>query len=76
MAESFDGVRCVVLHSGKEVLVGLHRQRDVRVAEAFADDLDRHPFLDQEAPVGVAAVVEPDRGDAAVAGLASGRWTS
>jgi hypothetical protein len=40
------------------------------VAEAFADDLDRHPFLDQEAPVGVAAVVEPDRGDAAVAGLA------
>jgi hypothetical protein len=46
------------------------------VAEAFADDLDRHPFLDQEAPVGVAEAVEPDRDDAGVAGLASGRWTS
>ena len=65
--ESFDGVRGIFLHTGKEVLIGLHRQRDVGVAEAFADDLDRYAFLDEQASVGVPQVVEPGGGDPGIA---------
>ena len=51
----------VVLHSGKHVLVGRHRERGVGMAEAFGDDLYRDPVTQQKAGVGVAQIVEPDR---------------
>jgi hypothetical protein len=42
------------------VLVGLHREAGVGVAEALADDLDGHPCGDEQRGVGVAQVAEPD----------------
>ena len=55
-----------LLHAGQDVLVGLDREGDVGVAEPFADDLDGDAFLDEQAAVGVAEVVEPDRGTPAL----------
>lgn len=45
-------------HPGQEMLVGLDRVGDVGVAEALGHDLHRDAFLDEQAPVGVAQVVE------------------
>jgi len=42
------------------VLVGLHREAGVRVAEPFGDDLDRRAVRDEKRCVGVAEVVKPD----------------
>lgn len=57
---------CVGSHAGQEVLVGLHREGDVGVAEPFADHLDVDPVLDEQAPMRVAQIMEPDGGDAGV----------
>lgn len=56
-----EGVRGVVLHAGKDVLVGHHRDRRVGVTEPFGHDLDGHAVSQQQGGVGVAEVVEPDR---------------
>ena len=58
--EAFDGLGCVGLHAGEDVLVGLHRERDVGVTEAFADDFHGHAFSDEQTPVGVVQIVEAD----------------
>ena len=40
--------------------VGVHRRRDLAVAEPLLDDLDRDALSEQEASTGVAEVVEPE----------------
>ena len=47
-------------------MVGLHRARDVGVAESFADDLHRDPVLDEHAAVGMPEIMKADRGHAGV----------
>jgi hypothetical protein len=49
---------CLGLHAGEDVLADAHRERDVRVGEALADDLHGHARLEQERGVGVAEVVQ------------------
>ncbi len=50
--------RCGVgLHAGEDVLVDLHGEGDAGVAEAFADDLDRYPRLDEERGVRVPEIM-------------------
>ena len=51
------------LHSGKDVLVNLHREGHTGVAEAFADHLDRYACLEQECGVGVTQIAKPDPGE-------------
>ena len=46
-----------VLHAGKHVLVDGHGERRCRVAEAFADDLERDAVLEHQGGVRVAQVV-------------------
>jgi hypothetical protein len=36
------------LHAGEDVLVDLHGECDAGVAEAFADDFDRHAGFEEE----------------------------
>jgi len=38
---------CCGAHSGEQVLVGVHGEAWVGVAEAFRDDLDRHAGRDE-----------------------------
>jgi hypothetical protein len=54
------------LHAGQDVLVGLHRERDVGVTEPFADDFHRDAIFDQQAAVRVAQIVKSDRRDVGV----------
>ena len=58
----------VGLHAGQDVLVGRDRERDVRVAEPLAHDLDRHSRLDEQRAVRMAELVQADGGDPGVAG--------
>ena len=48
------------LHARQDVLVHVHGERDVGVAEAFADDLHGDALLEQDRGVGVAEVVKSD----------------
>ena len=45
---------CGGAHAGEEVLVGVHGEAWVGVAESFGDDLDRDAGGDEERGVGVA----------------------
>jgi hypothetical protein len=47
-------------HAGQQVLVGVHRERRVRVAETLAHHLDRHADGDEQRRVRVAQIVEAD----------------
>jgi len=53
----------VGLHAGEDVLVDLHGEGDAGVAEAFADDLDRHPLLDEECGMRVPEIMQSDPGN-------------
>ena len=61
--ESGEHVGGVALHAGQHVLVDGHRERRRRMPEAFADDFQRDAVLQHQPGVGVAQVVQPDRGD-------------
>ena len=62
------------MHAGQDVLVGRHGEARVGVAEPFADDLDRHPLLEQQGGVGVAEVVEAQAGESAAATIRLNVW--
>ncbi len=57
LRETLDRACGVGLHAGQEVLVGLDGERDVGVAETFADHLHVDPVLNEQAPVGMPQVV-------------------
>ena len=59
--EAGEDVGSVTLHAWQHVLVDGHRERRCRVAEAFADDLQRDPVLQHQRRVRVTQVVQPDR---------------
>ncbi len=58
------------MHAGQDVLVGRHRERRGRVAEAFGHDLDGHAGLEQQRGVRMSEVVKPDLGQSRGADLA------
>jgi hypothetical protein len=60
LEERADGVDGAGLHAGEHVLVGLDGEGRGRVAEAFADDLDRDTGVDEQGRLGVAEVVQAD----------------
>jgi len=47
-------------HARKQVLVGVDRERRVRVAESLGHDFDGDAGGDEQAGMGVAQVVEPN----------------
>ena len=49
-------------HAREQVLVGVHGESGVGVAEAFGNDLDRHSICDEQRRMRVAKIVEPDSG--------------
>ncbi len=51
---------CCGAHAGEEVLVGVHREAWMSVAESFGDNLDRDTGRDEQRGVGVAQIVEPN----------------
>ena len=55
-----EAVGCFGAHAGEQVLVGVNRERRVRVAESLGHDFHGDAGGDEQAGVGVAQVVEPD----------------